>query len=441
MIKLKRLKINRYRNVEPCELVFSDRFNILLGPNGAGKTTLLNLISKVLRTNLGDTSDPFSIEVELSFPGGTLSGKIESFEETKEAQEGLLLALRTEVAAQLGSSQAQRAPLLEIQLSCDKPPSVVKVSRTDAGIAIIVNDVPTPTKMPMAFLERGSLLYKVVALANTEAQGVPSFRTNEIENVARFDESLDGFRALTARQDNTSVVSAEFRPLLQYMKTNKGSTRPTTNLAFSRDSIVPTSVTQLLKDRFTDETTDISFGDNNLKFLSEACRLLGLRSATGKLELTGKRTSKPLEADIYEFSNLRLLFTRKDGSIFQDQHLSYGQKRLLTFLYYLEANPSIVIADELVNGLHHAWIKECMEAIGDRQAFLTSQNPLLLDYLFFDSVEQVKESFILCRTEPVGDSEKMIWRNLTDDEAAMFYSAYKVGIEHVGEILRTRGLW
>ncbi|WP_438013724.1 AAA family ATPase [Sorangium sp. So ce315] len=128
-------------------------------------------------------------------------------------------------------------------------------------------------------------------------------------------------------------------------------------------------------------------------------------------------------------------------SIFQDQHLSYGQKRLLAFLYYLDANPSFVIADELVNGLHHAWIEECMNAIGDRQAFLTSQNPLLLDYLSFESAEQVKESFILCRNQVDGDRERMIWRNMTDDEADMFYRAYQVGIEHVGEILRTRGLW
>ncbi len=79
--------------------------------------------------------------------------------------------------------------------------------------------------------------------------------------------------------------------------------------------------------------------------------------------------------------------------------------------------------------------------IGDRQAFLTSQNPLLLDYLVFDSVQQVKETFILCRSETIDGRDKMSWRNLTDDEADMFYSAYKVGIEHVGEILRTRGLW
>ncbi len=100
-----------------------------------------------------------------------------------------------------------------------------------------------------------------------------------------------------------------------------------------------------------------------------------------------------------------------------------------------------MIADELVNGMHHRWIEECVTAMGDRQAFLTSQNPLLLDYLAFDSALQVKSSFVVCQTELRDGRERMIWRNFTDDEADMFYSAYRVGIEHVGEILRTRGLW
>ena len=54
----------------------------------------------------------------------------------------------------------------------------------------------------------------------------------------------------------------------------------------------------------------------------------------------------------------------------------------------------MVIADELVNGLHHSWIEECIQAIGDRQTFLTSQNPLLLDYLSFASPEDVKRTSV-----------------------------------------------
>jgi hypothetical protein len=143
----------------------------------------------------------------------------------------------------------------------------------------------------------------------------------------------------------------------------------------------------------------------------------------------------------WRFGHAEFLFSGLGGAVFNHRSLSYGQKRLLAFLYYLDCNPSFVIADELVNGLHHVWIEECMKAIGDRQAFLTSQNPLLLDYLYFESAEEVKQTFILCRAEPDGDRERMIWRNMTGDEADMFYSAYKVGVENVGEILRTRGFW
>ena len=260
---------------------------------------------------------------------------------------------------------------------------------------------------------------------------------SHLKNAARFDESLDMFRSITARQDDASEINAGIRPQLRRV----ALTGQVEHVVFIYEGLAPPSLRSMVKTSFAFGTTDVSMNHDQLRFLSETCRLLGLRSATAKLELIGKSGSTESGTDFVDFGNLKFWFTRKDGSIFQDQHLSYGQKRLLTFLYYLECNPSIVIADELVNGLHHAWIKECMEAIGERQAFLTSQNPLLLDYLFFTSVQEVKESFILCRTEAVGNSEKMIWRNLTDDEAAMFYSAYKVGIEHVGEILRTRGLW
>jgi hypothetical protein len=133
--------------------------------------------------------------------------------------------------------------------------------------------------------------------------------------------------------------------------------------------------------------------------------------------------------------------TRADGTTIHHDRLSYGQKRLLSFFYYLECNPQVVIADELVNGLHHRWIDACMEAMAGRQAFLTSQNPLLFDYVTFDSIEQVESSFITCKLELVDGHEQMIWQNMTPEEARIFYEGYEVGIEHVGDILITRGLW
>jgi energy-coupling factor transporter ATP-binding protein EcfA2 len=442
VIKLKRLKINRYRNVEPCDLVFSDRFNILLGPNGAGKTTLLNLISKVLRTNLGDTSDPFSIEIELSFPGGSLSGKIESFDEANAEYDELLSDWRKVRAGRLGVGHTTQVPQFELQVNYFEPASSVTVTRNPENVSIAVDGVLPPQRyVNLQQFVKEALLDRVTVLASTISHNrYPSIR-GLVGHAARFDESLDTFRSITARLDNSTVVDFDLRPRILCEDFRSKDSDAVERAVISFEGVVPAGFLTLVTNGLGDDMNDISFSEADLPFLSETCRLLGLRAATAKLELTEKNVHASSSDGTYEYGNLKFLFTRKDGSIFQDQHLSYGQKRLLTFLYYLEANPSIIIADELVNGLHHAWIKECMEAIGERQAFLTSQNPLLLDYLFFTSVKEVKESFILCRVEPVGDSEKMIWRNLTDDEAAMFYSAYKVGIEHVGEILRTRGLW
>jgi recombinational DNA repair ATPase RecF len=43
-LRLRRLKIEKFRNVVPgTELVFGDGMNVLLGRNGTGKTTLLQL--------------------------------------------------------------------------------------------------------------------------------------------------------------------------------------------------------------------------------------------------------------------------------------------------------------------------------------------------------------------------------------------------------------
>ena len=70
MVKLKRLKIDQFRNVTPgTELRFRDTFNVLLGKNGTGKTTLLNLIVSVLSWDFESLiGTPFSVEYDLEAP-------------------------------------------------------------------------------------------------------------------------------------------------------------------------------------------------------------------------------------------------------------------------------------------------------------------------------------------------------------------------------------
>jgi hypothetical protein len=92
-------------------------------------------------------------------------------------------------------------------------------------------------------------------------------------------------------------------------------------------------------------------------------------------------------------------------------------------------------------GLHHRWIATSIEALGQRQAFLTSQNPLLLDYIPIASADEVRRSFVLCRGEPREGRPGWIWENMSQEDAEELFSAYQVGVEHVSEILQSRGLW
>jgi hypothetical protein len=145
--------------------------------------------------------------------------------------------------------------------------------------------------------------------------------------------------------------------------------------------------------------------------------------------------------NVFVYIGFESLLTLADGTIISHKHLSYGQKRLLSFLYYAACNPDIVIADELVNGLHYEWIEACLEEIQDRQSFLTSQNPILLDMLPFESADEVKRSFILCANEVRDGRGQMVWKTMSEQSADVFFRAYETQALRVSEILRFNDLW
>ena len=73
------------------------------------------------------------------------------------------------------------------------------------------------------------------------------------------------------------------------------------------------------------------------------------------------------------------MFEDHDGSVVRHEDLSYGQKRLLAFYYYLAASPVTVIADELVDGLHHLWIDAAIEAGAVGYLLKDAEPEVLLD--------------------------------------------------------------
>ena len=173
------------------------------------------------------------------------------------------------------------------------------------------------------------------------------------------------------------------------------------------------------------------------EFLMKAARVMGYERGEALFDVESKTSGAASETTL---RNLRFSFSYGKDTIFHES-LSYGEKRLLAFFAIADTSPEFLIIDELVNGLHHEWIKACLEEIGSRQAFLTSQNPLLLDYLEFSSVEEVARSFVLCERLRTERGTELVWRNPTEEEANDFFLAYESGIQRVSDILITKGFW
>lgn len=428
MVKLKRLKINKYRNVRPgTELVFDDGFNLLLGKNGTGKTTLLGLVALVMRNDFTALRDEaFAFEYELVNERHRLFVTIES-------------AGRVEP---LDDAEMPYSSAVEFNYA-------VRCLDNTSKTMFTIEGSPKRT-----LVERGTEYEELPAEHPFQAWFLLSNEAYEGElrndlarlhagQVVRFDESLGSFHALTGRESHAPGMAAP--AMMRVVVAQARHERVSTRLS----NFAPIGIGQLFfatpGQPGGEIQIDLAAGSTHppeLEFLSTAARNIGAlatscRPASKNLDEQRRRGSLVLE-----IKGLAFTFKRANGMTLEHDLLSYGQKRLLSFFYYLATTRDVVIADELVNGLHHRWIQACMEAIGDRQAFLTSQNPLLFDYIpDFESAEQVQSRFVTCKTEIVDGVEQLVWQNMPADHARVFYDAYKDEVEQVGEILIARGLW
>lgn len=435
MLKLQWLHIHKFRAVKPgTRLVFSPSFNVLLGQNGTGKTTLLNLVAAVVSSRFKEFQDEeFELEYALASEHGTLHATVRNrlAQAAKVARLGALAtgmdvagdwrALTLSGELKLVSSGEDPAlsvvfdgVRLTVQLG-DEAEAVVWELEFRTGnlwtLLVIAISLWSQERVGGDYRQAGM---SFVALLYAEAQ-------SEAENV-RFDESLEYFQGLK-----------ETRLELFHMKGKSA--------VHSSQIEVPRALREELH-RLAGANWALeryAVRSEQVPFLAEAARLLGFESVEAVWELDSSHQLEDREA--LTLTGLRFLFVRPGGSRLSGQQLSYGQKRMLAFMYYQAAARSVVIADELVNGLHHGWIRACIEVLGDRQVFLTSQNPLLLDYLTFDSPEQVRSTFVLCRWEPGEGSGLMRWEDMTQEAAEDFFASYKVGFQQVGELLQSKGLW
>jgi len=413
MLKLRRLKVDKFRSLaRGAELRFSDGINVLLGQNGTGKTTLLELISMVVRSDFSSLAkEEFAVEYELAVDEG----------------ESLVVRVRNE------RQPAEPLPEPFTRGARDVYRSWVEVlggldGRSllvlDPALGLIRDGEPRLAATATPAGVEPSFLWRLIA-------GVPPFskqfpyRLLEAVVAERFDESLNLFRRIT-----------EEDALADLLVLSPGMLRA----EFDAKPLIPDDLVKGMSQDYQPSTRDYSFTHERFQFLARLKDMMEFSSAELGVRVT---ESHPVPGGVtfVHLGKVVFRFAWKNGGFIEHDRLSYGQKRLLAFFYYLACNTDIVIADELVNGLHHRWITASIEAIGQRQAFLTSQNPLLLDYIPFPSADAVGKSFVLCSSEPREDRPAWIWENMSQEDARELFSAYEVGVEHVSEILQSRGLW
>jgi hypothetical protein len=248
----------------------------------------------------------------------------------------------------------------------------------------------------------------------------------------RFDEGLGGFAALT--EFDPDSTKRELRAASVVIVADSSGKSLSGGLVFA-----PEELWNAISSRALDET--IPLGHTALDFLRKAVLAMAFKDAEMLMRRRRKTVDESSGEQTVYYAGFEFNFTLRDGGVIRHEDLSYGQKRFLSFLYYAAANPYIVIADELVNGLHYEWIEACLKEIQDRQSFLTSQNPVLLDMLPFESAKDVEQSFILCSHELRDGRGQMVWKNMDERRADAFFRAYDTQALQVSEILREHGLW
>lgn len=404
---LRRLKIQRYRNVAPgTELIFHEGIHVLLGPNGGGKTTLLTLISSVIRGDFTEMQgEEFSLEYALGLNLADLDVRVSHALVTGEKGDK---RWRDEVHATV------------------KTP--YDTARVDAVDGVVERDAPGNPRRPDLSLFTRELNSDLSAFGAPVAQTMAIVDAKRLRNAHRFDEALSFFESIRG-----AASLANRRITLTVAKHADATPQ------FAGDShelLTSLLIPAMAPLRALSDPEFLTVGLERLGVLEELPSLLSMASGTFRAIL-GPQGRTVSTYDRFEFR-----FKRRDGTTVRDEHLSFGQKRLVAFVFYLWANEGPVVADELVDGMHYRWVERCFELMRGRQCFLSSQNPLLMDFVSLASAEDVARTFVLCDT--VVDAEgydALRWRGLTSDEASGFFDAYQVGIQHVSEILRDKGLW
>ena len=380
--RLTRLKINRFRDTKPTELHFSAGFNVLLGLNGTGKTTLLDLIAAICSDDLSPyAKEAFDVEYEVADAAHVEPLCVRVWwdpvvEDARRVPSGFRVLISPREADLWVNGSAHRS---------------VRSTEGEAALA--------------SGPDEAGFLFGLLAMSRP---GLDERRQRWLDVIGgkaqlislRVDEGLLSFHQLT--NGRVGPMSMMLRP--EWM----GLIRDGRAYGVWNGMHVP--------------------------WLEEASRVMGFADVEFSI-------SRAVNNGIPIPKNFS--FKDPNRGWVDSERLSYGQKRLFTFhcrlaaLKHWSTALGPFIADELSNGLHHAWIQHCMEKLEGMQSFLSAQGPLVLDKLPWGSAAELQKMFVRCERQ----GASILWRNLTEEEALELHQSGEQGYEKTSETLKRQGLW
>ncbi|WP_224371405.1 AAA family ATPase [Hyalangium versicolor] len=428
-MKLTKLKIDKYRGVAPgTELTFGPARTLVLGRNGTGRTTLLELISIILCSDFsGLVEEEFSLEYELAFPGMEIHVRAQNQRNSVTPKPEVPVAAAL-IPLRTPGAMTSLEPLIEATLRLGAPEARIVVRGDSTGLYCEVDGQSAYARsMHWSVLDRS--VWTLIFMVAQYIDPAMKERLKELLHrtfllaPSRFDETLGMFEHIGTIKYAMEMQGDEVFPLgLMAL--------PTWMPAWLRAQV------ERQPPKSTLEVTHDAIAQS---FLARFTSLAGFASGRFRVEVLEKRTYE--NGGRLGFGQFSFRFTRPDGTELTQAQLGYGQKRLLSFLYYLDVNEDFAIADELANGLHPRWVEACIRELGARQAFLTSQNPLLFEHIAFGSAEALRASLILCGTELRDGRERLIWSKPTSEAAAKLFEAHRTQTKPLGELLQAHGMW
>lgn len=433
MPKLKSIEIRKFGRVRPTSLAFAEGKNVILGKNATGKTTLLELVAAVagakddarvlnrvldVTTTVLSRSGAASAEMKWSF------SRVVRVQETESA-----VADSAEPTSRLEPSRAQFDETIDATMTADDGSTGTFRSKNGQGDLYVEG-----TLIPMMRWPHGAGLWALRNLppmlhrAMKKASSPRNHLFHVVQRIDRFDEGVELFGSILSTM--FLVTQSDKIPMVLSGRDEDQAIRSVVDSPFTSIGAFGAIPDALLATR----------AEQGAVKADVTASLAWVAAFLDVLSIEAHLPPPTTRGNFWQYTGLTFRFKRPHA-LLSPELLSFGQKRLFTFGCVLATHPSIVVADELVNGMHYDWIKECLARLDERQAFLTSQNPLLVDLLEFTSVEEVRKTFIICSAEPgTSGEEELVWRNMTTDEATRFFEAYQ-GVRYVSEILMDMGLW